>query len=149
MNKAFHASREQVRELDRIAIDKYGVCGQILMENAGHRCALAAAQMLGDTEGKTAVVLCGRGNNGGDGFVVARHLSNWGARVRVLLLAEIDEILRRGDETSINLEIVLNMEVPVAEGLTGEACRRELARCADADLLVDAMLGTGAHGEVR
>jgi NAD(P)H-hydrate epimerase len=143
------ATREQVRELDRLAIEHYGISGLILMENAGHRCAVAAAEMLGGAEGRRVAVLCGGGNNGGDGFVIARHLTNWGADVSVLLLAEIDKVLGRGGDASINLEIVLNMDVPVREVADAGAFAQAFAGCADADLLVDALLGTGVHGAVR
>jgi hydroxyethylthiazole kinase-like uncharacterized protein yjeF len=143
------ATREQVRELDRMAIEHYGISGLILMENAGHRCALAAAEMLGGAHGKRVTVLCGGGNNGGDGFVIARHLTNWGADVTVLLLAEINNVLRRGGDASVNLEIVLNMDIPLHEVADAERFQRSFAPCLDADLLVDALLGTGAQGAVR
>jgi NAD(P)H-hydrate epimerase len=143
------ATREQIRKLDGIAIEEYGIEGVILMENAGRRCARAAADMLGDPADKTVAVLCGRGNNGGDGFVVARHLSNWGARVEVLLLAAADDVLAGGGETSANLRIILNMGIRVREvpsaGQVAEALRQQCG----SDLLVDALLGTGARGEVR
>ncbi len=142
-------TREQVRELDRIAIQEYGVSGLILMENAGRHCAVAAAEMLDGAEGRRVVVLCGAGNNGGDGFVVARHLSNWGADVHCYLLSEINSMLRRGNEASVNLEICLNMELPVTEVTAPEGLPAVSDACAHCDLIVDAMLGTGAHGSVR
>ena len=82
----FTLSREQVRELDRRAIDEFGVPGIVLMENAGRGCAELLMRL--NPERRPTVVLCGPGNNGGDGFVVARHLDNHGWPVRALLVAE-------------------------------------------------------------
>ncbi|MHC4480429.1 MAG: NAD(P)H-hydrate epimerase [Planctomycetota bacterium] len=149
MNAHLVATRDQIRELDRIAIEDYGVPGLILMENAGRRCACAAAEMLGDPAGRRVAILCGRGNNGGDGFVVARHLTNWGAGVEVLLLAAVDEVLGGSDETSANLRIVQSMGIPLVEAPEAGQFRRALGERTDSDLLVDGLLGTGIRGEVR
>lgn len=149
MNNEFAATREQVRELDRAAIEDYGVQGLILMENAGRRCARVAADMIGGAQGKRVTVLCGKGNNGGDGFVVARHLSNWGALVGVLLLAAIEDVLAEANEASVNLRIILNMGIPVDEVPSAEEVVRAVRERAGADLLVDGLLGTGVRGEVR
>src|SRR5262245_49599034 len=78
-------SRGEVRELDRRAIEEYGVPGAVLMENAGRG---AAAVLLAQGVRGPVVVCCGKGNNGGDGFVIARHLDNHGVAVRVLLFAD-------------------------------------------------------------
>ena len=78
----FTLSREQVRELDRRAIDGYGIPGLVLMENAGRGCAELLMRLNPDR--RPTVVLCGPGNNGGDGFVIARHLDNHGWPVRVV-----------------------------------------------------------------
>ena len=145
----FAATRQQVRELDRIATQEYGIDGLILMENAGRACALAAAQMLGSADDAAVTVLAGSGNNGGDGFVIARHLANWGARVRVLLLATVDKLAAGAGETPANLRIILKMGIPVTELATAQDVERAVEDCADSDLLVDALLGTGIRGEVR
>ena len=78
----FTLTREQVRELDRRAIDGFGVPGVVLMENAGRGCAELLMRL--NPERVPTVILCGPGNNGGDGFVVARHLDNHGWAVRLL-----------------------------------------------------------------
>ena len=77
-------TREEVRDLDRRAIEEYGVPGTVLMENAGRGTAelLLSLGIRG-----LVVICCGKGNNGGDGFVIARHLDNHGIAVRVLLFA--------------------------------------------------------------
>ncbi len=72
----FTLTRDEVRELDRRAIDEFGVPGIVLMENAGRGCAELLMRLNPDK--KPVVILCGPGNNGGDGFVIARHLDNHG-----------------------------------------------------------------------
>lgn len=146
---SFAATRQQARELDRIAMQDYAIPGVILMENAGRACASAAAQMLGSAEDARVLVLAGKGNNGGDGYVVARHLCNWGAGVRVLLLASRDDILAGEGETPDNLRVVLSMGIPVDELDSAEDVERALTEHSDADLIVDALLGTGVRGAVR
>ena len=69
-------TRAQVREIDRRAIEEYGVPGVVLMENAGRGAAEILARL--NPEKKPVVIVCGKGNNGGDGFVIARHLENRG-----------------------------------------------------------------------
>ena len=79
-------SRDEVRELDRRAIEGFGVPGIVLMENAGRGCAELLIRL--NPEKKPTVILCGPGNNGGDGFVMARHLDNHGWPVGVVLFAD-------------------------------------------------------------
>jgi hydroxyethylthiazole kinase-like uncharacterized protein yjeF len=142
-------TRDEVRELDRIAIEEYGVPGIVLMENAGRACADAAREMLGSTEGARVVVVCGRGNNGGDGFVVARHLANWGCGVEVLLLGSVEGVMERGGEAAVNLSIVLRMGIAVTETRSGREAAQAIAARSGAGLVVDALLGTGLNGPVR
>src|SRR5262249_51177249 len=82
-------SRAEVRDLDRRAIEEYGVPGVVLMENAGRGCA----ELLRSLGVQGPVVLCcGKGNNGGDGFVIARHLDNGQVPVKVLLFGKSNEL---------------------------------------------------------
>ncbi|MGA1618831.1 MAG: NAD(P)H-hydrate epimerase, partial [Pirellulales bacterium] len=92
-------SREEVREVDRRAITIFGVPGVVLMENAGAGTAQLLASL--GIRGPVAIV-CGKGNNGGDGFVIARHLDSAGYPVRLLLACPPEEI--RGD-AAVNLQI--------------------------------------------
>ncbi len=137
-------SREQVRAIDRRAIDEFGVPGVVLMENAGRG---AAEVLLSLGARGPVVVCCGKGNNGGDGFVIARHLDNRGVPVRVLLFARPEELT--GD-AAVNCEIVrragIAMEVHSGPALDGQALRKELAA---AEWVVDALFGTGLAGAVR
>jgi NAD(P)H-hydrate epimerase len=142
-------TREQVRELDRLAIDHYGIPGVVLMENAGRACASEALDMLGSPAGRRVVVLAGKGNNGGDGFVIARHLCNARVRVEILLTTPPEKILEEAGESATNLEVALNMGIPVHVVAGREELDEALARGPAPDLLVDALLGTGISGEVR
>ncbi len=150
---SYHANyavtRQQMRELDRIAIEEYEIPGLILMENAGRACAQAALEMLDGTDEPRAVVLCGRGNNGGDGFVVARHLLNREAQVTALLLGAVADVLEDGGEAAVNLKIVRNMGIEPVELSSADEARAALGEGSGAHLLVDALLGTGISGEVR
>jgi len=132
---------EQMRSLDRATIDDYGILGVVLMENAGRAVAEAAAQML-DGSGRV-VVVCGHGNNGGDGFVAARHLSNRSVPVEIYLLAAIEDL---AGEAASNCHIAEQMGLPIFENPDPAALKAALDT---ADLIIDAILGTGISGEVR
>lgn len=135
-------TRNKVRELDRLAIEEYGVPGVVLMENAGAN----AARLLESSDISGPVVIaCGRGNNGGDGFVIARHLEAAGHQVRVLLAAVPEAY---AGDAAINLRIIerSGMSIICLATADEEAWRRELAGAA---WIVDALLGTGAVGPPR
>jgi NAD(P)H-hydrate epimerase len=146
-------TRDQSRALDRIAIEQYGILSLVLMENAGRGC-LDVLEQLG-IHGPV-VILCGKGNNAGDGFVVARHLEIRGYTCRVLLLSSPDEL--RGD-AAVNLNILQKTDVTIVDLSTRQAAQSATAKtelsakldehAADADWIVDAILGTGATGDPR
>ncbi len=131
-------SREQVREVDRRALAEFGLLGLVLMENAGRNSAelLRSLGIAG-----RVVICCGKGNNGGDGFVIARHLENAGVDVRVLLC--VDSTSLAGDAAT-NFHVLQQAKTPMV--LTPSDWQTELA---DADWIVDALLGTGTQGIVR
>jgi hydroxyethylthiazole kinase-like uncharacterized protein yjeF len=141
--KALTAAR--MREIDRLTTERYGVPSLELMENAGRGVADYIAGRHPDLDRRRVVVLCGKGNNGGDGFVVARYLAARGARPAVYLLASPEEMT--GD-AAVNLErwrkLGLVNVVNTVEVL--EAIGPELAA---ADIVVDALLGTGLSGPAR
>lgn len=141
-------TREEIRELDRRAVEEYGIPGMVLMENAGSGAARVAAEMLGDPWGMQVVLFCGRGNNGGDGFVIARHLHNQGAKAHLVLACEPAEIPDAG-EAGQNLAIARAMSIPVYTGVTDTGRAHAAGLTKTADLLVDALLGTGLSGDVR
>ena len=130
---------EQMRRADAVAIRQLSIPGAVLMERAGMAVAEFILEQFGGDE--PFVVLAGKGNNGGDGFVVARHLFHAGADVRVLAVAPAAQY--RGDALT-NLRIIKKMGVPVMHAPEGAALRRELAgEC----VIVDAVFGTGFSGE--
>ena len=141
-------TREEMRELDRKAIEEYKIPGIVLMENAGRNVAEEILKMLDDPQQAKVVILCGKGNNGGDGFVVARHLHNHGISVDVFLVARVSDILKDGD-TGTNLQILLNMKIPVKEILDIQGVNNILKELNDCNILVDALFGTGLSGNVR
>ena len=146
MNRS--CSREQIRELDRRAIEEVGIPGVVLMENAGRGAADIAAEMLGNPAKKRVVIFCGKGNNGGDGYVIARHLYNRGARVDLVLACPIEQISLETD-AGINLSIVRHMGLHPVVADTPEMQIQATALAKQADLIVDALFGTGLSGEVR
>jgi NAD(P)H-hydrate epimerase len=139
-----YLSREEVREIDRRAIDEFGVPSVVLMENAGRG---AAEILLSVGVSGRVVICCGKGNNGGDGFVIARHLDNHVVPVRVLLFARAGDLT--GD-AAINYRIISRAGLPIRE-MAGPmfdetGLRDELAGAA---WIVDALFGTGLSGPVR
>ena len=93
-------------------------------------------------------ILCGKGNNGGDGFVVARHLHNHSISLNVFLVAKISDILKDGD-AGTNLQILLNMKIPVKEIFDIPGVNSILKELNGYNILVDALFGTGLSGDVR
>jgi len=141
-------SREEVRRVDAWAIEEIGVPGVVLMENAGRSCAELVKQKFVGVEHPKVCVFCGTGNNGGDGYVIARHLLNAGFRVRIVLCGARDKV--RGD-ARINLDILERLghaaepldpganDLPIYVNAFGQ----------DADIIVDALFGTGLRGELK
>ncbi len=129
----------QMRAIDRAASQTAGIPSIVLMENAAIACVKELEKIFGELGTKRVAVVCGKGNNAGDGFAIARHLFDLGADVEIYLAM--------GDEFSgdclINYEIVCNLGIPVAE-----ADYNAEAELAAADIVVDALFGTGVHGEI-
>ncbi len=133
-------SPEEAAALDRASAGR-GVAVDALMERAGFEVARAAIAFSGGRYGRRAVVICGKGNNGGDGLVAARHLSAAGMAVTVLLTAAASDV--RGPARA-NLGRLGSTDVRVL-GASSAALTRELPR---ADVCVDAVFGTGFRGQV-
>ncbi len=128
---------EEMRNIDRKAMDEYGIPGLILMERAG----LSVAQRIKENfPPKNVIIFSGKGNNGGDGLVVGRCLSNWGWPVKIFLLSEGSEL--KGDARA-NLDIASRLGIPIrhVKGLI----QRDLK---DA-IIVDAIFGTGLNDVVK
>jgi NAD(P)H-hydrate epimerase len=134
--------RSEVREIDRRAIEEFGLPGIVLMENAGR----GAAELLHGLAPRASVaVVCGKGNNAGDGFVIARHLENLGHAVRLLLACDPAEF--RGD-AAIAWGVAEKAGIPATHLAAASSAKWERA-LAGTDWIVDALLGTGATGAPR
>jgi NAD(P)H-hydrate epimerase len=139
-------TREQSRRVDQLAQQEFGFCGLVLMENAGRGVADVLCRLGIDGP---VLICCGKGNNAGDGFVIARHLDLRGHKVRVLLWAEPDELT--GDAAA-NYRILCKTDVPIEVFGGGAAAidrQRLRGLLAAAAWIVDGLLGTGARGEPR
>jgi len=140
-------TRTDIRAFDRYCITELGVPGIALMENAGRQVAEVVREDIGLVENPHVVVMAGKGNNGGDGFVVARHLAMYGVQAKILLIAPRDQV--KGD-AEVNLKILEAMDADI-EVVAGDA-EQIIVRCEQvlevADVIVDALLGTGTVGEV-
>jgi NAD(P)H-hydrate epimerase len=139
----FHLSRDEVRELDRRAIEGFGVPGIVLMENAGRGCAELLMRL--NPEKKPVVILCGPGNNGGDGFVIARHLDNHGWPVTV---TGIIDLMKSPNDAAVNYFIALkSIGVPLLDPRDWDRLSHlrdaMLNRVRQAGWLVDSLFGTG------
>ena len=132
-------SRE-MKGIDRATIEDFGIPGAVLMENAGLQVMKALKAGFPRLRDEKIVIAAGKGNNGGDGLVVARHLAALGAAPRVLLLASKEEV--KGD-AALNLGIAARLGLPIVEVRTPEDWRRCRADVSAATVLVDALFGTG------
>jgi NAD(P)H-hydrate epimerase len=136
-------TRDEVRDVDRRAIADFGMAGVVLMENAGRG---AAELLLSLGVSGEVLIAAGKGNNGGDGFVIARHLDNRGVRVRVVLCCEPEEL---AGDAAVNFRIIERA------GFRIDVLRRGLDMTAfstalkQSDWIVDALLGTGTQGAIR
>ena len=136
----------EMREVDRLTTERYGIPSLTLMENAGASVAEFIVRRWPNFARRRIVVLCGKGNNGGDGFVVARHLRELGARPEVYLFAAPEEMqgdaatnCKRWQEASGALRTVRS---------SGDL-QRVRPSIESADIIVDALLGTGTRGAVE
>jgi NAD(P)H-hydrate epimerase len=147
-NKYTLMTKDQVRAVDFWAINTLGVPGVVLMENAGRSCAeLIKEKLKGITKPKVCI-FCGTGNNGGDGYVIARHLLNGGFEVIVVICG--DRMKVKGD-AKINLDI-LEKSGRLIEQLNpkdDDVPARVKGFAADADMIVDGLFGTGLSGPLR
>lgn len=134
---------KQMREIDRIAIEEYGISGIVLMENAGRRVAAEVLKLPGGRKNH-AVLLAGKGNNGGDVMVAARHLFNNGLSIKVFLIGEYRQVV--GD-AGINAGILGRMGISVST----VSAKKDLRKLEEAlqwgQVVVDGIFGTGLNGE--
>jgi len=137
-------SGQQSRRVDQLAITEFDMSGLVLMENAG-RGVVDLMEQLGLKRTSRIIVYCGKGNNGGDGFVLARHLLIRNYLPTVLLFAKPDELT--GDAL-VNFKILQSLKFPVH--FSGDDAMTEcFAQLSEDDWIVDALLGTGVKGNPR
>ena len=144
-------TRAQVRGFDAWAINTAGVPGSVLMENAGRSCAELIRQTLTEKKGNTVCIFCGTGNNGGDGFVIARHLSNAGIETVTVICGDPAKI--KGDAL-INYRILKKIGLKTeylnpAENDVAGVEKKVKSLTANSDVIVDALFGTGLSGALR
>jgi len=138
MNTEIHLTRRQVREIDRRSIEEFHIPAIVLMENAARAVTETAMRFV--SAGKRALILCGGGNNGGDGLAVARHLHNRGVDVSVGLTVAPDKY--QGDA-------LINWNIVRAMGLPAAPTSPEAISQSKADLIIDAIFGTGLQQAPR
>ncbi len=136
--------QKDLQALDRYTMEELGLPGVVLMENAG---AAVVSDLQIDYPEKTTkfVILAGSGNNGGDGFVIARRLSDFGYHVRLCLLVERERL--KGD-ARVHFDVYCRRGLPLFE-LAKSSINKLRTEIAHADVIVDAMLGTGVRGGIR
>lgn len=142
MDKEIILNRRESRELDRLTIEKYGIPGIVLMENAGRG---VVDYILSNKFQRKIVICCGGGNNGGDGLVIARHLDNHHFSVQVLLFA---------DPYHLHGDAQINYDIAVKSGISITIIQTENVNTippilSNADLLIDALFGTGLEKKIR
>jgi NAD(P)H-hydrate epimerase len=136
---------EQSRALEHWAIEALGMPPELLMENAGSAVVSAMERHFEGLAGKSVTVLCGKGSNGGDGLVAARHLAALGTRVKVALAFPEAEL---STEASRQLKRCQALKIPVQHLSTDPELQAGQASLRSSDILVDALLGTGSRGAV-
>lgn len=136
----------EMQEMDRLAIEELGIPGVVLMENAGRGVAGAFLDHFSPSQNDTVVILCGRGNNGGDGYVVARYLRQAGFKVIVIVLSQLERV--SGDART-HLEIIRKMGMQVYEAPNAETWKDNRTRLRSSGFIVDAIFGTGLNAPVR
>ncbi|MDQ1335614.1 MAG: ADP-dependent NAD(P)H-hydrate dehydratase / NAD(P)H-hydrate epimerase [Thermodesulfobacteriota bacterium] len=126
----------EMRRLDQTAVEAFGIREELLMENAGDAVYSVISSEVG-VQGKTFIICCGIGNNGGDGLVIARKIHSNGGRVKVFILG--DRAKYKG-AARLNLDIVSNLKIEIRDVTSVDAVRMDIVH---ADAIVDAIFGTG------
>lgn len=136
---------EQMRDLDRQTIEVIGIPGVVLMENAGRGSALFIAKEFAALKSQSVLIFCGKGNNGGDGYVIARHLLNWGWQVRTLVLSRMERV---SGDANVNLQALIHQGGEVIFGSDADNLVAFLQQ-QNPGMVVDALLGTGLQTAVQ
>ena len=140
------ALADEMKKIDKRAIEEYGIPEILLMENAGREVAAAFEEYLGGVSGKRICVLAGSGNNGGDAFVAARHLMNHGAQISIFLVGSAAHLTK---SAALNRDIIIKMGVVVHVLETERDWDKLQVTLRFVDGVVDGILGTGFKGSLR
>jgi NAD(P)H-hydrate epimerase len=140
--KCIAMSRDEARAFDDWAINSIGIPGMVLMENAGRSCAEFVIEELAAVRKPKVCIFCGTGNNGGDGFVITRHLFNSGIDVRTVVCGQQDKI---AGDAKINLDILSRIGCVIEQLNPDDAdIEQKIESYTDgADMIIDALFGTG------
>lgn len=137
------ATVKQIQELDKLAIEKYGIPSLVLMETAGRAVAQEVIKQVKRIRDPHACVICGLGNNAGDGFVIARHLINAGIKTSVFLIGEGSRLKH---DAAVNYRILKKLKYLITEvGAAHVLLVHDIAR---ADIIVDAIFGVGLNRDI-
>ena len=137
---------KEMREIDRKAIEDYGIPGPVLMENAGIQTIIALEEKFHNVSQKRVAVFAGKGNNGGDGAVVARHLFNKGVKIEIFLFAKKEDT---SPDSKINLNIAQKMGIPIHEIKRFVQLKSFKNQLIHSHIFIDALLGTGITPPVK
>lgn len=135
----------EIRSIEQRAIEEYGIPSIALMENAGNESVGQIERIIGTLHNKKVSIFAGKGNNGGDGYVIARHLHNRGAKVKVFLIGDKESI---AGDALINLQIITYMGIDVIEVANEGDWDKVKIAMTFTDFLVDALVGTGFTGKL-
>ncbi len=138
---------QQMREFDRAATEEYGIPSIVLMENAALRVVEFLEMKFASLHEKKIAVLCGKGNNGGDGFAIARHLSQHGCKNIFIAFGADSSTLK--DDAAINFRIIEKLNKKSLILIDEIEPYYDLDSCEDCEIVIDALLGTGFSGELR
>ncbi len=136
----------EMQEMDRVSIHESGISGVVLMENAARGATRIFLEHFNPPPNSQILILCGRGNNGGDGYVMARYLHQKGLKVTVIVLSKMNLIT---GEALINLDIIRNMAIDVLETPDKKSFERVMDLVGGCDFLIDGIIGTGLNSPVR
>jgi hydroxyethylthiazole kinase-like uncharacterized protein yjeF len=140
-------TRDEVRAFDAWAINTLGIPGVALMENAGRSCAELLVDKLEGIPEPKVCIFCGTGNNGGDGYVIARHLINRGIKVTVVVCGDYNKI--KGDaKTNLNILERMGRSIERLNPADNDIAERVVHFSAGASAIVDALFGTGLKGQL-
>ncbi|QQE11749.1 NAD(P)H-hydrate epimerase [Planctomycetota bacterium] len=146
-----YLTRQQVRSVDQLAISKLQIPSVVLMENAGRNAAQIIRKLIIPehdipTTDASIAIICGSGNNGGDGYVIARHLHNYHFNITLYAIKPLNQLT--GD-AKINALICKNMDLPIIPLESKHHLKASLPTLSQSHIIIDAILGTGFTGSVR